>query len=305
MLAFALALTSIAPLAEAARLGAGRSSGMQRSTPPPRTPEAPPAKPAQAAPSPTTSPTPAPVAPRRSWMGPIAGLAAGLGIAALMSHFGMGEAFGNFLMMAILALVAVVAVRFLLARFRGAQPMSPAMAGGTAGTPATAARVAWPAAAPASAPLPSPTSGAVNVFGQSLGAPAAAAAPATVALPADFDHEAFERIAKTIFIRMQAANDSANLDDLRQFTTPEMFAACKLDLIDRGSKPQETEVLRVDAEVLDLTREATQHIVSVRFHGAVREERGAAPVDFDEVWHLVKPADDSRGWAIAGIQQRQ
>ena len=152
MLAFALALTSMAPLAEAARLGAGRSSGMQRSTPPPRTPEAPPAKPAQAAPSPTTSPTPAPVAPRRSWMGPIAGLAAGLGIAALMSHFGMGEAFGNFLMMAILALVAVVAVRFLLARFRGAQPMSPAMAGGAADAPSRAAQVAWPAPAPASPP---------------------------------------------------------------------------------------------------------------------------------------------------------
>jgi predicted lipid-binding transport protein (Tim44 family) len=164
--------------------------------------------------------------------------------------------------------------------------------------------VAWPAAVPATPPLPAASSGAVNVFGQGLGAPAAAA-PATLALPADFDHEAFERIAKTIFIRMQAANDSANLDDLRQFTTPEMFAACKLDLIDRGSKPQETEVLRVDAEVLDLTREAAQHIVSVRFHGSVREERGAAPVDFDEVWHLVKPADDSRSWAIAGIQQRQ
>jgi len=27
----------------------------------------------------------------------------------------------------------------------------------------------------------------------------------------------------------------------------------------------------------------------------------AAP--FDEVWHLVKPVDGSREWAIAGIQQ--
>jgi predicted lipid-binding transport protein (Tim44 family) len=215
----------------------------------------------------------------------------------------MGEAFGNFLMMAILALVAVVAVRFLLKRFRGAPALTPAMAGAT-NAPATAARVAWPAPAPASAPPQAPAAGAVNVFGQSLEAPTAAA-PATLALPADFDQAAFERIAKTIFIRMQAANDSANLDDLRQFTTPEVFAACKLDLIDRGSKAQETEVVQVDAEVLDLTREATQHIVSVRFHGSVREERGAAPVDFDEVWHLVKPADDSRGWAIAGIQQRQ
>ena len=122
-------------------------------------------------------------------------------------------------------------------------------------------------------------------------------------MPAGFDVAAFERIAKMIFIRMQAANDSADLNDLRAFTTPEMFAAIKLDLQDRGSKGQRTDVVRVDAEVLDVASEAERQIVSVRFHGLIREEENGVAEPFDEVWHLVKPADGSREWAIAGIQQ--
>ena len=64
-----------------------------------------------------------------------------------------------------------------------------------------------------------------------------------------FDLPAFERVAKMIFIRLQAANDAGDLDDLRQFTTPEMFAATRLDLQERGKAAQQTDVERVDAEV--------------------------------------------------------
>ena len=105
-----------------------------------------------------------------------------------------------------------------------------------------------------------------------------------------------------IFIRLQAANDVGDLNDLRAFTTPEMFASIKLDLQDRGNATQRTDVVRVDAEVLDLAREAERQIVSVRFHGLINEDSAPVAVPFDEVWHLVKPADGSREWAIAGIQ---
>jgi predicted lipid-binding transport protein (Tim44 family) len=37
----------------------------------------------------------------------------------------------------------------------------------------------------------------------------------------------------------------------------------------------------------------------------VKEDANADATPFDEVWHVVKPLDDSRSWAIAGIQQRQ
>lgn len=267
--------------AEARRLGGGSSAGMQRSLPP-RAPVAP-TRPAQAAPTAPAAPAPATVPatpPKRSWLGPIAGLAAGLGIAALMSHLGLGAAMGNIVMLVLLAVVGVVVVRFLLARMgRGAPSMA---------TPNGAS-------ASGNGPVWNPSPSAVPAV------PVAVAAPAV--LPAGFDAAGFERIAQMIFIRMQAANDVADLNDLRTFTTPEMFANVKLALQERGSAPQTTDVVRVDAEVLDVETQAGRQVVSVRFHGLIREEADSVAVPFDEVWHLVRPVDGSAEWAIAGIQQ--
>jgi predicted lipid-binding transport protein (Tim44 family) len=64
-------------------------------------------------------------------------------------------------------------------------------------------------------------------------------------------------------------------------------------------------VLSIEAEVLDVADEAERQVVSVRMRGQVRETPAAAPVAVDEVWHLVKPADGSHSWAIAGIEQWQ
>ncbi len=299
ILALSMAVTAagLAPLSvDAKRLGGGGTSGMQRSLPPRSTPDATPAKPAQASPAaPATAGAAPAAAPKRSWMGPIAGLAAGLGIAALMGHLGMGAEFGNILMMVLLAVVAFVAIRFVMSRMRGqAAPRSLAasngmqFAGAGAGTDA-ATGSGWNAQ-PAAEPVATSTA-VTPTF----------ARPPTV--PVGFDQPAFERIAKMIFIRMQSANDSADLNDLRQFTTPEMYASIKLDLQERGSSEQHTDVVQVDAEVLDFAAEADRQVVSVRFHGLIKEEAAGPTNAFDEVWHLVKPNDDSREWAIAGIQQ--
>lgn len=302
VMAASLAVGLAPTLVEAKRLGGGGSAGMKRSLPPRSTPDAPPAKPAatpnQAAPAaPAAAGTAAAAAPKRSWMGPIAGLAAGLGIAALMSHLGLGEAFGNFLMLALLAVAAVFLIRFVMRRMAGGSAGArPALAGAGAGGHGGVSQPAWPAPAE---PLqrrvePSPVAAVPPVTAVSAGS----------ALPADFDAAGFERLAKQIFIRLQAANDTADLNDLRAFTTPELFASLRLDLQERGETSQQTDVLKIDAEVLDLAREDGRQVVSVRFHGLVRELSDAAATDFDEVWHLVKPDDDSRPWAIAGIEQR-
>jgi len=294
ILALSMAVLSagLAPTdADARRIGGGGSSGMQRSMPARSTPPAAaPAQQAQPSPAaPATAGVPPAVAPKRSWMGPLAGLAAGLGIAALMSHFGMGAEFGSLITMLLFGLVAVFAVRFLMRRFAGGS-QAPSMATPNGmrfdnnDAPAASSAPAWNTPAAAALPL-------------------AATPTAASALPADFDAPAFERIAKMIFIRMQAANDSADLADLRNFTTPEMFAAVKLDLQDRGSASQQTDVVRVDAQVLEVASEAQRQIVSVRFHGLIREEKDGVANPFDEVWHLVRPTDGSREWAIAGIQQ--
>ena len=93
--------------------------------------------------------------------------------------------------------------------------------------------------------------------------------------------------------------------DLRQFATPEMFAAFKLELQERQGAAQQTDVVRLDAQVLDFAQEDDRQIVSVRFHGLIREEKDAPASAFDETWHLTKPLDGSREWAIAGIAQNE
>ena len=302
LLGLSLALLSLSVLApqevEAKRLGGGGSMGMKRTTPPPRSTPAPnppatPANPGAAAATPATPAAAPAAAPKRSWMGPLAGLAAGLGLAALMSHFGMGEGFANILLLALAAFAAFAVIRLLMRKFapqpapQGNLQFAGAGPVGTDNPPWQPAQGAWgtqPATAPAQ--------------------PAATPLPATpVALPANFDTAAFERTAKLIFIRMQAANDASDLNDLRSFTTPEMFAAVKLDLQERGNKPQQTDVVKLDTELVDVSEDAVQRIVSVRFHGLIREEIGGAASAFDEVWHLVQPLDGSRDWAIAGIAQ--
>lgn len=290
--ALTMALASVALIpdeATAGRLGRGGGAGMQRSLPSRTPPAAVPAKPAPAAPA------AAPATPGRSWMGPIAGLAAGLGLAALMSHLGMGAGFANILTIALLAVVAFVAIRFLMRRFGPASAPAMAAPGGTqfAGSGGST----WSSGQSVSASPPT------NALPGSLSASESTPNGFGAVLPADFDASGFARIAKMIFIRMQAANDAADLNDLRAFTTPEMFAAFKLDLQDRAGKPQQTDVVTVDAEVLDVSTEADRQIVSVRFHGLIREEKDAVASPFDEVWHLVRPIDGSREWAIAGIQQ--
>jgi predicted lipid-binding transport protein (Tim44 family) len=273
--------------ADARRLGGGGGAGMQRSLPA-RPDAGRPTAPPTATPS--TPPTAgAAAAPKRSWLGPIAGLAAGLGLAALMSHLGLGAEFGSFLMLIVLGLVAVMAIRFVMRRmnptpaYAGA-PGAQAPYAGPTGATATETQAARAAFTPAASPAMSTGAG-----------------PASV--PAGFDTAAFERIAKTLFIRLQAANDAGDLNDLRAFTTPELFAAIRLELQERGAKAQRTDVVKIDAEVLDTATENGQQVVSVRFHGLVREDVDAAAEPFDEVWHVVRPVDGSRQWAIAGIQQ--
>jgi predicted lipid-binding transport protein (Tim44 family) len=294
---------AVAPsVSDAKRFGGGSSSGMQRSMP--NAAPAKPAAPQQAAPATAPGGATAPAAAKRNWMGPIAGLAAGLGIAALMSHLGMGEAFGNFLMLALLALAAVFAIRFFMRRpgAQGAQREQLA----AAGAPAVSPQWDQPTQAPVLARSTAADAGAVSADGSTRLTPMPGSTLASVVpsnLPSDFDAEGFSRLAKMIFIRMQAANDTGDLNDLRSFTTPEMFAVAKMELQDRSGKPQTTDVVHVDAEVLDLAKEGERQVVSVRFHGQIREDIGAPAQDFDEIWHLTR-FGDSPAWSIAGIQQR-
>ena len=266
--------------AEAKRLGGGKSAGMQRQA----TPAAPAAAPTQAAKpaAPAATATP-PKQGMSRFLGPLAGLAAGLGIAALLSHFGLGEGMASFLMIALLVFAAIFVVRLLM---RKREPQPAMQYAGTGNAPANF----------------TPATSQFEASQEGVGAGSTATAAATGNIPADFDVPGFLRQAKLNFIRLQAANDRGDMDDIRQFTAPELYAEIEMQYRERGSKAQETDVQQLDAEVLEVVTEGGNHIASVRFHGTLRED-DAAPEAFAEVWHLTKPTDGSRGWAIAGIQQ--
>ncbi|WP_374477979.1 Tim44 domain-containing protein [Zoogloea sp.] len=304
--ALALGFTLVTSDAEAAkRFGGGKSSGMQRQEmSQPKSPNATPATPAQApgaaaaAPARSQAAAAAPAAqPKRSWMGPLAGLAAGIGLAALASHFGFGEELASMMMMALIAFAVIAVIGFFLRKRAAAN--QPALAGAGAG----AGGMQYTAHQKGYGQSPST---ATPSYGGGAAPTAAAAATGAVAvgnIPADFDSDAFVRNAKINFIRLQAANDARNLEDIREYTTPEMFAEIKMNWMDDTSAGQKTDVVSLNAEVIDVTEEAERYIVSVRFTGLLREEINAAPEGIDEVWHLTKPRSGNGGWLVAGIQQ--
>ena len=273
--AFAFSALLVVQTADAARLGGARSSGVQRSVP--RTPPAAtPAKPAQeqAAPNQATNPAASTGQPQPSglarWMPALGGLALG----GLLGYLFAGNGLGGILLLVLLAFVAVLAFR-ALAR-RGAQSPQPVQyAGMDRQTTLT----------PPSAPAPGD------------------AMPTAARFPAGFDAASFLRGAKMNFVKLQFANDQGRLEDIREFTTDEMFEALERDIHERHGTGQQTDIESLDAQLVDLATEGPQHWASVRFSGRVREVPGAVPVDFAEVWNLVKPADGSSGWLLAGIQQ--
>ena len=146
-----------------------------------------------------------------------------------------------------------------------------------------------------------PRAGAPMSFGNT-----AAAAPAHTpwGVPADFDTEGFLRHAKSSFIRMQAAWDRGDTNDLREFTSPEVFAELKMQIQERGGVADFTDVVSIDAELLGIEQTATDYLASVRFNAMVRTAKDALPEPFSEVWNMSKPLSGAGGWVLAGIQQQ-
>ncbi|MFM0390918.1 Tim44 domain-containing protein [Paraburkholderia phytofirmans] len=288
--------------AEARRMGGGRSIGRQSNS---VTQQSAPSQPSQgnqamqqrAQPAPAPAPTPAAQPNRSRWLGPIAGLAAGLGIAALLSHFGLGGAFAgamaNIIVIAIIAMIGIWLIRRFMGRKRdSAQPAyagsSPSLNSGGTG---------YSQEPRYSAP---PTGSYLEPQGNPLNTPTVNAAPV---VPAGFDSEAFLRNAKVYFVRLQAAWDVGNTEDIREFTTPEMFAEVKVDLSSRGAETNQTDVVQLNAELLGVEERANEYFASVRFSGLIREAPGAAAEPFVEVWNLSKANRPGEGWLLAGIQQ--
>lgn len=313
----ALVLSLVTAEVEAKRMGGGRAIGRQQpqvmerqSVAPAPAPGAagPNAAAAQAAPAQAARPAPAAVpagtqaAPVRSrWLAPLAGIAAGLGLAALASHLGLSEAFGSVLLILLGVIALMVVVRMLRARGAGSarpvsrtNPYQPAFSYHGVGQEAAVPDFTPPAG---NAGRP-----AVDVIRPSSGLDEDNSPSTAWRVPDDFDRDAFLRNAKSQYVRLQAAYDAARMDELREFTTTEMFSALSDEIGARRGAANRTDVVTLNAELLGISSNPSEHVASVRFHGMLRESDQAAAVPFDEVWNLLKPADGSSGWVLAGIQ---
>jgi predicted lipid-binding transport protein (Tim44 family) len=278
--------------AEAARMGGGRSLGAQRQAMPPPSSST---SVAPASPGAGTQALPPKVAPAASgasrWMGPLAGLAAGIGLAALLSHFGLSEGFADILMLALIVFGGIFLIRMFLAR-RGPAPAPMQYAGATPGA----------AAGDSATPL-LPASSGVNAFQPAIGVAARAVeTPASGKFPAGFEPAPFVQQATFQFRKLQAAFDAGDRKALADVLTPEMFVEIDRELAERGAHTP-TEVDALDASIVEVTTEGDRHWASVHFTGMLREDGAVLPKPFDEVWNLVKPVDGTTGWLLAGIRQ--
>jgi predicted lipid-binding transport protein (Tim44 family) len=265
-------LSLVAVDADARRFGGGKNLGMQRSAPSQQ--KAAPAQqqqPQQQQTAPGQQPQPAGAS---KWLGPLAGFALGAGLFALFLNNGLTGMLAGLLVIGLIAAALFFLGRALLGR-QSSRPLQ------YAGVPGSEP-----------APVVLPGGAAPHSVAATTGGP----------LPG-FDQAEFVRHAKANFLRLQEAHDSKDLSMMRDFLAPEVYRAIDADLQSSWGVPQKTEVLALEAEVLDAAQEAGSYIVSVRFSGSIREAAEGDAEPFSEIWHLEKPVNGRGGWVVAGIQQ--
>ena len=288
-----IATMAVSTLVEARPAGGGKSIGRQSQNVN-RMPaqQAPQQAPRQAQPNQAPN-TPPAAAPKPSpWKGILGGALLGLGLGALFSHFGLGGALGgaigSIIMIALLA--GVVYFIFRLIRSKSQPQARPAAFSGNGNQNVYS--------------MPQQSGSATPDIGSRL---QPAAAPVQQAhtqwgVPGDFDQASFLRVAKSNFIRLQAAWDKGDVADIREFTTPEVFAEMKMQISER-TQADYTDVISIDAEMLGIETTDTEYLASVKFTGMIKPAPDALAEPYHEVWNLVKPVNGSSGWLLGGIQQ--
>lgn len=328
------ALVLVSVDADARRMGGGKSFGRQsdnvtqrQSTPPAATPGAPAQNANAAAARPGANPAAA-AAPKRPWAGMLGGLAAGLGLAWLANSLGLGAAFGNILLIALLVMAGVVVWRIFAARSRPRQGGFAFQGAGSSPTNAAAPSQYSPAnvgndasarpwernsaafdASPAHGERSgSSMAGAASAVGGSM-IGSALAGTQSWGVPAGFDADGFLGAAKRNFVTLQDAWDRSDITTLRAMMTDGMVGEIQDQLGERethtGGQSNKTDVVMLDAKLLGIEELPDAYMASVEFSGMIREDASSGPSPFREVWNMTKPLNGTSGWLVAGVQALQ
>ena len=300
--------------AEAARLGGGKSVGRQSSNVTQReTTGARPAAPA------TPAATPA-AAPKKPWGAMLGGLAAGLGLAWLASSLGLGGAFSQIIMFALLALVVMLVIGFVMRKFKASGNSGPAQTpyafqgAGSATTPKNYSpdnvgndSSARPWERNNMAFDTNKDGAGAATSGSMIGA--GLAGTQSWGVPAGFDADGFLNACKTNFLTLQDAWDRSDINNLRSMMTDQMLEQIKVQLADReshtGGGSNKTDVVMLNAQLLGIEELSDAYLASVEFSGMIREDASAGASPFREVWNMTKPKSGGSGWLVAGVQALQ
>ena len=221
------------------------------------------------------------------WLGPIAGIAAGLGLAALLSHLGLSGALAEFMSVLLLVLLVGAGLCFILRRLRG-KTVPAGMQG------------AYSQATYASNTYQSDMS-QPSITEMKVDTPSFQPETTTWGIPSDFDTPRFLEQAKAQFVHIQGIWDSGDRAQLREYLTDDFILELEPQLAQRQERPHQTEVVLLNAELLGIETVANGRLASVRFSGMLREQAEAEAAHFEEIWNLFK--SDREGWLLAGIQQ--
>ena len=308
-----LGLSVLPTDAEARRMGGGGSFGRSA---PSQFQKSPPSSPSgssattpskqQATNSGATSGATA-AAPRNRFLGPLGGLAAGLGLAALFGYLGFGAGMAEFMGTLLMIGAAVFAVMFLLRMLRGQQANKPRPAYSAPGAYSSNSGGNSYRQGPVNDPVPGmgqSGGGSSQGFGQfgntdAFDAPMPAAT-STKVLPAGFDEANFVSSAKKFFVTMQGVFDKGDIAGLGEYCSDEVVDHLKAEIESRGDAVNRTDVVTLDAQLIGFETDVDEQIATVAFTGMLREEQDAAASEINELWIMSRPVSGG-GWVLSGI----
>jgi predicted lipid-binding transport protein (Tim44 family) len=124
-----------------------------------------------------------------------------------------------------------------------------------------------------------------------------------IVVPAGFDQQAFLAGAKIAFATLQKAWDDKDLADIRGLCTDKVFAEIQ-DQIKASTEENHTDILKLEAELLEVREVGSDLEAAVMFDCMMREDTNARAEQVREVWHFIKPKNSIQPkWFLDGIQQ--
>ncbi len=117
-----------------------------------------------------------------------------------------------------------------------------------------------------------------------------------------FNTEEFLEGAKKLYVRMQESWDLRDIEDIKQFTSPIMHKDIE-EQFKEDPNPSKTELLLINAQVLEVKQEGNYEQVAVLFDVLMKEAENENNEQVREIWNFSRNKADNGSWVLDGIQQ--